>query len=81
MTILRDGETISEGRASACLGSVLEVYRWFVEDSHRRARNLQAGDIILTGAMGPAIAMEAPATYRLDCPGLGTATLNFGSST
>jgi len=81
MTILRNSEAISEGRASACLGSVLEVYRWFVEDSHRRKRHLQAGDIILTGAMGPAIAMEAPATYRLDCPGLGTATLDFGRST
>ena len=80
MAITRNGETISEGVTAACLGSVLRVYRWFIEDSHRRGRHLQAGDIILTGAMGPAILMEAPATYRLDCPGLGSASLRFGAS-
>lgn len=80
MVITGNGATISEGRASACLGSVLQVYRWFVEDSHSRGRQLQAGDIILTGAMGPAIAMEAPATYHLDCPGLGQARLEFGGA-
>ncbi|WP_299193999.1 hypothetical protein [uncultured Erythrobacter sp.] len=78
MVLTRDGETISEGRASACFGSVLKVYRWFVADSYRRGRRLQAGDIILTGAMGPAIPMAGPATYRLECPGLGSATLPFG---
>lgn len=81
MTLTRDGETISEGRASACLSSVLTVYRWFVEDSHRRGRRLQAGDIILTGAMGPAIAMEAPASYQLECSGLGAVSLQFGDET
>ncbi|ANU08423.1 2-keto-4-pentenoate hydratase [Paraurantiacibacter namhicola] len=80
MNLTRDGETISQGRASACLGSVLGVYRWFVEDSHRRGRALAPGEIILTGAMGPMIPMEGPATYHLDCPGLGEATLRFGGA-
>lgn len=80
MVLTCDGESISEGRASACLGSVLEVYRWFIESSHRCGRQLKPGEIILTGAMGPAIPMEAPATYHLSCPGLGEATLHFGDT-
>ncbi|MFN2100010.1 2-keto-4-pentenoate hydratase [Altererythrobacter sp. MF3-039] len=80
MVLTRDGESISEGRASACLGSVLEVYRWFIESSHRCGRQLKPGEIILTGAMGPAIPMETPATYHLSCPGLGEATLRFGDT-
>ena len=80
MTLTRNGETISEGLASACLGSVLGVYRWFVQDSHRRGRFLSPGDIILTGAMGPMIPMQGPAIYQLDCPGLGSATLAFGGA-
>ncbi len=77
MVITCNGEGVSEGRASACLGSVLEVYRWFVEDSHSCGRVLSPGEIVLTGAMGPAMPMNEPATYQLDCPGLGAATLLY----
>lgn len=80
MEITSDGGTISQGYASACLGSVLNVYRWFIEDSHSRGRKLRAGEIILTGAMGPAIPMERSADYTLDCAGLGQASLRFGMS-
>jgi 2-keto-4-pentenoate hydratase len=80
MRLTRDGVVISEGNAGVCLGSVLTVYRWFIEDSHRRGRQLQAGDIILTGAMGPMIPMEPGGHYALDCPGLGSASLTFGEA-
>lgn len=80
MRLTRDGVVISEGNAGVCLGSVLAVYRWFIEDSHRRGRQLQAGDIILTGAMGPMIPMEPGGHYALDCPGLGSASLTFAEA-
>ncbi len=80
MRLARNDAVISEGNAGVCLGSVLGVYRWFVEDSHRRGRKLQCGDIILTGAMGPMMPMEPGGNYSLDCPGLGGASLTFGDA-
>lgn len=77
MHIRSGSKVISEGRASACLGSVLNCYRWFVEDSHKRGRELRSGDIVLTGAMGPAAPMQAPAHYSLECAGVGSATLEY----
>ena len=70
-------QIISQGQASACLGSVLDVYRWFVDDSYKRGRMLHEGELVLTGAMGPAIPMEPGMTYHLECKGLGQATLQF----
>ncbi len=77
MSIARNGEVIVHGQASACLGSVLETYRWFIADSHRRGRTLRTGEIVLTGAMGPALPMEADGVYTLDCGKLGEVRLPY----
>lgn len=77
MSMTLDGNIISAGSAAACMGGVLNVYRWFVEDSHRNGRKLRRGQVILTGAMGPAIPLTREGTYRLDCGRLGTASLTF----
>lgn len=76
MKLTAGSDTLSEGTGSASMGSVLNLYRWFVEASATSGRDIRKGDIILTGALGPAIPMIAQMTYTLHIDGFETATLN-----
>lgn len=60
MTLTCDGEKISKGMGKNRLGNPLNVYRWFLEFAHRTGREVKSGDLILTGAIGPAIDIAAP---------------------
>lgn len=80
LSMTLDGRVISKGSASACMGGVLNVYRWFIQDSHRRGRKLEPGEVILTGALGPAIPLTQTGTYRVDCGSLGSASLRFNEA-
>lgn len=75
MKLTSGSETLSEGTGSASMGSVLQLYRWFVETSAIGGRDIRKGDIILTGALGPAISMAAQKNYTLHIDGFETATL------
>ncbi|MFB6551102.1 2-keto-4-pentenoate hydratase [Streptomyces sp. NPDC056405] len=80
MTLAKNGETVSEGTGADCLGSPLTAALWLASTLAGLGDPLRAGDIVLTGALGPmAVAAEGDEfTARIE--GLGTVTTMFASA-
>jgi len=77
MEMRRGDEIVSRGNGRACLGSPLNAAIWLADVMVRCGRPLQAGDIILTGALGPMVAVTEPSRYDVRIAGLGTVSALF----
>ena len=53
MTLSINGEVRSSGNGAACLGDPLEALRWLAVQAQRYGEPLRAGQLILSGALGP----------------------------
>ncbi|MFV2088350.1 2-keto-4-pentenoate hydratase [Micromonospora sp. LOL_021] len=77
MVLETDGEPVSTGAGSACLGSPAVAVTWLARELTRRGDPLRAGQVVLSGALGPVVAVEAPGRYRARLDGLGTVDANM----
>lgn len=78
MTMERHGDTVSSGSGAACLANPLNAAVWLADMMVRVGTPLRAGDVLLTGALGP-MAVVAPGdrfVARID--GLGELRAVFG---
>lgn len=78
MTMTRRGETISTGSGGACMGNPLNAAVWLADALVKYGRPLQAGDVIMTGALGPMAAVEPGDTVEARIEGLGEVRASFG---
>ncbi|MFN3791716.1 2-keto-4-pentenoate hydratase [Massilia sp.] len=78
MTLQRDGEQVSKGVGAACLGNPLNAAAWLADTMVALGTPLRAGDVVLTGALGPMVAVTGPGTFTAQIDGLGGVRAVFG---
>ncbi|WP_051495167.1 fumarylacetoacetate hydrolase family protein [Nocardia nova] len=81
MVLERDGEPVSFGAGHACLGSPVVAVAWLARELASRGQPLLAGDVVMSGALGPMVPIAGPGRYRLRLDGLGEveAVIDAGS--
>lgn len=67
-----NGHVLSHGAGVACLGHPLKAAAWLARTLSARGEPLRAGDIILTGALGPMVPLSGNAEVRATIGGLGS---------
>ncbi|MEU2258639.1 fumarylacetoacetate hydrolase family protein [Nocardia xishanensis] len=72
-----DGECVSTGTGAACLGDPVLALAWLARTTREFGQPLRAGQIVLSGALGPMAAIEAPGTVTADITDLGSVTMSF----
>ncbi len=67
-----NGAEVSTGSGAACLGNPLQAARWLADVSCASGTPLRAGDVLMTGALGPMWAISAGDEVVADFGPLGT---------
>ncbi|MFF8883350.1 2-keto-4-pentenoate hydratase [Streptomyces flaveolus] len=79
MTMTRNGEVASEGTGTDCLGSPLNAAAWLASALAGMGDPLRAGDLVLTGALGP-MAVAAPGDeFEARISNLGSVRVGFAA--
>lgn len=72
MTMTIDGTGVAGGTGAACLGHPLHACRWLADELSARGTPLRAGQVVMTGALGPMRPITAGNEIEAHFGGLGT---------
>ncbi len=79
MTLTTDGEPASSGTGDACLGDPVAALAWLAVEAHRHGDPLRAGQIVLSGALGPMVPVGPGVTVSAELHGLGSVSCTFST--
>jgi len=77
MVMTVDDQPASVGNGAACLGDPLEALRWLAVTARDLGQPLRAGQIILSGALGPMVPVRSGTVVTAVISGLGSVTARF----
>ncbi len=72
-----DGAVVSEGSGAACLGDPLNALLWLARTAKQVGDPLRAGQVVLSGALGPMHPVTSGTTVCADITGLGSVAVTF----
>jgi 2-keto-4-pentenoate hydratase len=73
----RDGDVVGEGLGAAALGDPLEAVAWAANTLGALGITLEAGHVIMTGALHASVPIQSGETYRTAIDRLGTASVRI----
>ena len=77
MTMRRGGDLVSQGAGRDCLGDPLNALAWLAATLIAVGTPLRAGDLVLSGALGPMVPVEPGDVFEAVIAPLGTVTARF----
>ncbi|WP_019926844.1 2-keto-4-pentenoate hydratase [Nocardia sp. BMG111209] len=77
MSMAIDGAVVSTGNGAACLGDPLNALSWLAFRAREFGDPLRAGQVILSGALGPMRPLHAGATVTANIGVLGSVSASF----
>lgn len=77
MVLERNGEVVSTGAGLACMGNPLNAALWLANEMCKRGTPLEAGDLILTGALGPMVSIRKYDYFEAKISGVGQVKVRF----
>lgn len=77
MTMTRNGASVSHGTGADCLGDPLHAVLWLARTSSEFGDPLRAGQVILSGALGPMSTVSRGDSVVATLTGLGSVSTTF----
>lgn len=71
------GEVVSEGNGAACLGDPINAVQWLAKYARDFGNPLRAGQVLLSGALGPMRPITPGAEVSVEITGLGSVSATF----
>ncbi len=80
MTLSTAGAIVSKGTGAACLSHPVNAVVWLANTLAGVGSPLRAGDLVLSGALGPMVDVTGPASYEALISGLGSVRATFAGT-
>ncbi|MHB0929630.1 MAG: 2-keto-4-pentenoate hydratase, partial [Candidatus Nanopelagicales bacterium] len=77
MSMTVNGELKSSGNGAACLGDPLAALLWLAQKAQELGDPIRAGEVVLSGALGPMAVVQSGDVVKADVTGLGTVEVRF----